>query len=53
MKKKAKASDPQVGRVVLFQEQSIRRTWHNNEWWFVVADVVVALTDSANPTDYI
>jgi hypothetical protein len=26
---------------------------HNNEWWFVVTDVVAALTDSVNPSDYI
>ncbi len=26
---------------------------HNNEWWFVVEDVVFALTDSVNPKDYI
>jgi len=39
-------------RIALFQRKEIRRTIHNNEWWFVVVDVVAALTDSANPTDY-
>jgi DNA-damage-inducible protein D len=53
MSKKSNAPDSQFERIVLFQEQSIRRTWHNNEWWFAVLDVVVALTDSANPTEYI
>ena len=43
----------QENAIVLFNEQTIRRAWHNNEWWFVVTDIVQALTDSTNPTDYI
>ena len=39
-------------RIALFQRKEIRRTIHNNEWWFVVVDVVAALTDSVNPRDY-
>ncbi len=39
--------------VALFQETSIRRTWHENQWWFVVVDVVAALTDSRDPPQYI
>lgn len=39
--------------VALFQEKTIRRTWHKEQWWFAVADVVAALTDSPRPTDYI
>jgi DNA-damage-inducible protein D len=40
-------------RMVVFQEKTIRRTWHENEWWFSVQDVVAVLTDSTNPVDYI
>ena len=40
-------------RIALFQRKEIRRIVHDNEWWFVVVDVVAALTDSANPTDYL
>jgi DNA-damage-inducible protein D len=40
-------------RIALFQRKEIRRTIHNNEWWFVVEDVVFALTDSADPKQYI
>ena len=40
-------------RIVVFQEKTIRRTWHENEWWFAVQDVVAVLTDSSNPADYI
>ncbi len=39
--------------VVIFQEKRVRRTWHENEWWFAVQDVVAVLTDSPNPADYI
>lgn len=40
-------------RIALFQRKEVRRTIHNNEWWFVVEDVVLALTDSADPKQYI
>ncbi|MDD2763732.1 MAG: Bro-N domain-containing protein [Opitutaceae bacterium] len=40
-------------RIALFQKKEIRKTIHENEWWFVVVDVVAALTDSPNPTDYL
>lgn len=46
------APDPE-GRIALFQRKEVRRVIHNNEWWFVVVDVIVALTDSANPSDYL
>jgi len=39
-------------RLALFQEREIRRTLHNDEWWFVITDIVAALTDAANPSDY-
>jgi DNA-damage-inducible protein D len=40
-------------RPFVFNDQQIRRTFHNNEWWFVVEDVVQALIDSKNPKQYI
>ena len=40
-------------KLVVFKNKKIRRTLHNNEWWFSVADVVEVLTDTANATDYI
>ncbi len=39
--------------IVLFSEQQIRRTWHDGQWWFAVSDVVQALTDSSNVSDYL
>lgn len=40
-------------KLVVFQSKEIRRTMHNNEWWFVVEDVVLALIDSKDPKQYI
>jgi DNA-damage-inducible protein D len=40
-------------RIALFQHREIRRTIHNNEWWFVISDVVAALTDSVDPQGYL
>ena len=44
-----------MGNIKLFESKSIRSVWVDVEqkWYFVVADVVLALTNSANPTDYI
>lgn len=39
--------------IVIFHEQEIRRTFYQNEWWFVITDVVAALTDSAQPAGYL
>ncbi len=40
-------------RIALFQRKEVRRTIHNNEWWFVVEDVVLALIDSRDAKQYI
>ncbi len=40
-------------RIALFQRKEVRRTIHNNEWWFVVEDVVLALIESRDPKQYI
>ncbi len=40
-------------KIAIFRKREIRKTIHNNEWWFVVVDVVAALTDSVQPDGYI
>ena len=40
-------------KIALFKGRKIRKTLYQNEWWFVVEDVVLALTDTVNPKDYI
>ena len=39
-------------RIVIFQEQAIRRAWHENEWWFSVIDVIGVLSESSNANRY-
>jgi len=40
-------------KIALFKGKEIRKTLHNGEWWFVITDVIIALTDSAQPEGYI
>lgn len=40
-------------KIVLFKGKKIRKTLHNNEWWFVVEDVVLGLIDSSDPKQYV
>jgi DNA-damage-inducible protein D len=39
--------------IAVFKGKEIRKTLFKNEWWFSVSDVVAALTDSADPKQYI
>jgi len=40
-------------KIALFQGKEIRKIFYKEEWWFVVGDVVQALTDTPNVKDYI
>jgi hypothetical protein len=40
-------------QVALFKKKEIRRTLHDNKWWFVITDVIKALTDSENAKQYL
>ncbi|MBF0385037.1 MAG: Bro-N domain-containing protein [Candidatus Omnitrophica bacterium] len=40
-------------KIAIFRKREIRKTIHNREWWFVIVDVVAALTDSVQPDGYI
>lgn len=52
MSKKTAIPDKSGNHLVVFQEKAIRRTWHNEEWWFSVIDVAGVLSESANPNRY-
>ncbi len=39
--------------LVVFQSKKIRRAWFKEEWHYSLVDIVQALTDSVNPTDYL
>lgn len=40
-------------KLVVFEDKTIRRKWHNEEWWFVVNDIITAIAETSNPKDYI
>lgn len=44
-----------MNNIKLFQSAKIRSVWNAEEqqWYFSVVDIVGALTDSVNPTDYL
>jgi DNA-damage-inducible protein D len=40
-------------KIALFEDKSIRKIWHNDQWFFSVEDIVYALTDSSDTKQYI
>jgi len=40
-------------KIAIFKGKQVRKVIYNNEWWFVVNDVVGVLTDSPNVGDYV
>jgi len=47
-----KKTDP-TKHIAVFEEKEVRRTWHDEQWYFAVVDVVQVLTDSKNVKQYI
>lgn len=43
----------ELAKIAVFQKKEIRKQLHGGEWWFVINDVVAALTDSTDPARYI
>ena len=39
-------------KIAVFRSKEIRKTIHNNEWWFSVIDIVKALTDTERSRKY-
>lgn len=39
-------------KISIFKGKKIRKIIYNHEWWFVVNDVIEALTDSHDPAQY-
>jgi len=40
-------------KLAFFKGKQIRKTIHNNEWWFSVADIIESLVDTVNIRQYI
>lgn len=51
MAKTNRTTEP-AHHIAVFQEATIRRTWHNEEWWFAIIDGVGVLTDLVQPEGY-
>jgi DNA-damage-inducible protein D len=45
--------DDNSKKIAIFKGKKIRKTIFNNEWWFVVEDVVLALIDSTDAKQYL
>ena len=39
--------------LAIFQGKKMRRTWHKDEWWFAILDIISVLTESVDPKGYI
>jgi hypothetical protein len=39
-------------KIAVFKGKQVRKTLHNNEWWFSVIDVIEALTGNERPRKY-
>ena len=44
---------PANTKIAVFRGKEVRKTIYNDEWWFVVEDVVEVLTDSSDAKQYI
>ena len=42
----------EIKKIAIFQKKEIRKIIYNNEWWFVINDIIIALTDSKDPAQY-
>ena len=47
-----KMTNAEQNKIIVFESKSIRRVWHNDEWYFSVVDVAGILTDSIDPGAY-
>ena len=39
--------------MIVFQDKNIKRKWFNDEWWFVIKDIITVLTESKDPSQYL
>ena len=40
------------GKLIPFEGKPIRKTWHNDEWYFSIVDVIEVLSNSPQPASY-
>jgi len=39
--------------IAIFEEKEVRRTWYDEQWYFVIVDIIQILTESVQPEGYI
>lgn len=44
--------DKNETKIAIFQKKEVRKTFFQNEWWFVVNDIIETLTDSNDSAQY-
>lgn len=42
-----------MNKLVVFNDKRIRRAWFKDEWYYVIEDIVYAITESKNSKDYL
>lgn len=42
-----------INKIIIFEEKEVRRVWHDEQWYFVIEDVVQALIESNDVKQYI
>jgi prophage antirepressor-like protein len=43
----------EITKIAIFEKKQVRRVWYENQWWFVIEDVILALIESRDPKQYI
>ncbi len=43
----------ELAKIAIFRQKEIRKQLHNGEWWFVINDVVSALTETSDAARYV
>ena len=42
-----------MSTITLFEDHKIRRSFHEEQWWFVITDIVAAFTESVDAAQYL
>ena len=45
-------SKDSINKIAVFQKKEIRKLIYDDEWWFVINDIITALTESRDPAQY-
>lgn len=43
----------EISKIAIFRQKEIRKQLYTGEWWFVINDIVAAITESTDPAQYL